>query len=45
VALLVGSLAGDRASALGALVLLAAGLAGRAVFAQIVRRKSAARQT
>jgi len=45
VALLVGSLAGDRASALGALVLLAAGLAGRAVSARISRGKFAARQT
>jgi len=45
VALLVGSLAGDRASALGALVLLAAGLLGRAVSARISRGKFAARQT
>jgi len=45
VALLVGSLTGDRASALGALVLLAAGLAGRAVSARISRGKFAARQT
>jgi APA family basic amino acid/polyamine antiporter len=45
VALLVGSLAGDRASALGALVLLAAGLVGRAVSARISRGKVAARQT
>jgi amino acid transporter len=44
-ALLVGSLAGDRASAVGALVLLAAGLVGRAVSAQIARGKSAGRQT
>jgi APA family basic amino acid/polyamine antiporter len=45
VALLVGSLAGDRASALGALVLLAAGLLGRAVSARISRGKFAAGQT
>jgi len=45
VALLVGSLAGDRASALGALVLLAAGLLGRAVSARISRGKFAALQT
>jgi len=44
VALLVGSLAGDRVSALGALVLLAAGLAGRAIASRISRGQFAAGQ-
>jgi APA family basic amino acid/polyamine antiporter len=42
VALLIGSLAGDRVSAVGALALLVAGLIGRAAIASTARGKSAA---